>query len=379
MEKQKKGKDSLRNPLMAPDFSNQRRQQGKDSSRNPLIAPDSANQRRHQGTPLYVLLIKHREIPLLAVLLLLTIGVSLRVPNYLPNNYMNIFKGGAINTVMASGMLLVLLVGSIDISVASTLAFSGAVAGMLMRDGYVTSIAGMFVVGIGLGALAGALSGVLMAYGKVLPIIVTLGMSYITRAMIPMDWLLGLNKIARINLTDSFKVFMLDNKFLGFPLLVWIAVIVVFLVGFFLRYTRTGRNLYAVGSNEEAAAVRGVHASRIKVLAHTICGATAGLGGIMWLGYYNSVEKTTAAGDEMYVIAACVLGGVAVTGGYGKITGVVIGAIMIALINNAIPQLGIGNAMITEFVKGLLLLSAILLNVALRRIASRKELAGRNI
>jgi len=335
-------------------------------------------QKQHK-LDLNTLLIQHREIPLLAVLVLLLVGVSFRVPGYVGNNYMNILKGGAINTVMASGMLLVLLIGSIDISVASTLAFVGAVSGMLMRDGHIATIPGMLAVGVGLGAVVGAVNGVLMAYGKVLPIIVTLGLSYVTRAMIPMDWLLGLNKIARLDLTDTFKVFMLDWYFLGFPLLVWTAVAVVAIIGVFLRFTRIGRNLYAVGSNEEAAKVRGVHTSVVKVLAHTICGMTAGLGGIMWLGYYNAVEKSTATGDEMYVIAACVLGGVAVTGGYGKITGVVIGALMIAVINNAIPQLNIGNAMITEFVKGLLLLLAILLNVLLRRAAARRELLGRNI
>lgn len=334
---------------------------------------------KKEKAPIYMLFIQHREIPLLMVLALLLIGVSIRVPGYLPHSYMNILKGGAINTVMASGMLLVLLIGSIDISVASTLALAGAVAGMLMRDGYVTSIVGMLLVGIGIGAVVGAVNGVLMSYGRVLPIIVTLGMSYVTRAMIPMDWLLGLNKIARTNLTDSFKVFMLEHYFLGLPILVWIAVIVVVLMGLFLRYTRTGRNFYAVGSNEEAAKVRGVHTKWVKVLAHTICGATAGLGGIMWLGYYNAIEKGTATGNEMYVIAACVLGGVAVTGGYGKISGVVIGAIMISVINSAIPQLGIGNSMITEFVKGLLLLAAILLNVLLRRAADKRELKARNI
>ena len=143
-------------------------------------------QGKKKQTPLYVFLMEHREIPLLGVLILLVLGVSLRVPGYLGSNYMNILKGGAINMVMASGMLLVLLVGSIDISVASTLAFVGAVSGMMMRDGLIVSTAMMFVVSIGLGAFVGALNGVLTAYGKVLPIIVTLGMSYITRAMIPM-------------------------------------------------------------------------------------------------------------------------------------------------------------------------------------------------
>ncbi len=78
---------------------------------------------------------------------------------------------------------------------------------------------------LGIGALVGAMNGALTAYGRVLPIIVTLDMSYVTRAMIPMDWLLGLNKIARIDLTDDFKVFMLDNRLIGLPILVWIALI----------------------------------------------------------------------------------------------------------------------------------------------------------
>jgi rhamnose transport system permease protein len=341
---------------------------GKTRGRGGRAAPD-----------LLALLTKRREILLLAVLAALALGVSLRVPGYLKNNYMNILKGGAINMVMAAGMLPVLLIGSIDISVASTLAFAGSVAGMLMRDGYVGSTLAMILIGIGVGALVGALNGALVAWGRVLPIIVTLGMSYVARAMIPMDWLLGLNKIARIHLTDSFKVFFIDRYFIGLPYLVWSAVIVTALTGLFLRYTRTGRSIYAVGSNESAALVRGVRADGVKTLAHAICGAAAGLAGVLWLGYYNSIEKSTAAGDEMYVIAACVLGGVAVTGGYGKITGVAIGAVMIAMINSAIPQLKIGNAMITEFVKGLLLLGAILLNAALRRLARRRELIGRRV
>jgi rhamnose transport system permease protein len=113
----------------------------------------------------------------------------------------------------------------------------------------------------------------------------------------------------------------------------------------------------------------------VKLFAHTVCGATAGLAGILWLGYYNAIEKSTATGDEMFTIAACVLGGVSVTGGYGKMTGVVIGALMIATINSAIPQLRIGSSMITEFIKGILLLGAILLNVAVRRTAGRLERA----
>ena len=336
-------------------------------------------QTKKERKPIYALLIEHREIPLMAVLVLLLIAVSIRVPGYIPKSYMNVLKNGSVNMVMSCGMLCVLLVGSIDISITAVLAFAGCLAGKLMGMGLIQSTALMFILGIAVGALVGLINGVLTSYGRVISIIVTLGTSYIVRALIPMNWMLGMNKINPTDLTNEFAFFLTGNYFLGLPLLVWTAILVTVLTGVFLKYTRTCRNLYAVGSNAEAAQMRGVHINRIKVLAHVICGAAAGLAGIMWLSFYNAVEKSTATGNEMFTIAACVLGGVSVTGGYGKITGVVIGAVMIALIDNAIPMLGIGNSMITEFVKGILLLFAILLNVVLQRIANKQDLARRNI
>ena len=336
-------------------------------------------QTKKERKPIYSILIEHREIPLLAVLALLLLVVSIRVPGYLAKSWMNVLKNGSINMVMCCGMLCVLLIGSIDISITAILAFAGAVAGKLMGMGVIQNTFVMFLLGILIGAAIGAINGVLMSYGRVISLIVTLSTSYIVRALIPMDWLLGMNKINPTQLTQGFKDSLINHSFLGLPFLVWLAVLVVVVTGLFLKYTRTGRNLYAVGSNAEAAQMRGVPINRIRVLAHTICGATAGLAGIMWLAFYAAIEKGSALGDEMFTIAACVLGGVAVTGGYGKITGVVIGALMIAFIDSAIPQMGIGNSMITEFIKGILLLVAILLNVILQRIAEKQDLARRNI
>ena len=336
-------------------------------------------QTKKERKPIYSILIEHREIPLLAVLALLLVVVSIRVPGYLAKSWLNVLKNGSINMVMCCGMLCVLLIGSIDISITAILAFAGAVAGKLMGLGVIQNSFVMFLLGILIGAAIGAINGVLMSYGRVISLIVTLSTSYIVRALIPMDWLLGMNKINPTQLTQGFKDSLINHSFLGLPFLVWLAVLVVVVTGLFLKYTRTGRNLYAVGSNAEAAQMRGVPINRIRVLAHTICGATAGLAGIMWLAFYAAIEKGSALGDEMFTIAACVLGGVAVTGGYGKITGVVIGALMIAFIDSAIPQMGIGNSMITEFIKGILLLVAILLNVILQRIAEKQDLARRNI
>ena len=329
--------------------------------------------------PIYAFFIEHRELPLLAIFMLLLVFVSIRSPGYIQKSWLNVLKNASINMVMSCGMLCVLLIGSIDISITAILAFAGCVAGKLMGLGTIQSTFVMFLLGIGIGAAIGAINGVLTGYGKVISIIVTLGTSYIVRALIPMEWLMGMTKVNPTDLTHDYAFFLTENYILGIPYLVWMAVLVTLLTGVFLRYTRTGRNLYAVGSNAEAAKMRGVNINRIKVLAHVICGATAGLAGIMWLSFYNAVEKSTANGIEMFTIAACVLGGVSVTGGYGKISGVIIGVIMIAVIDNAIPMLNIGNSMITEFIKGILLLFAILLNVMLQRLAAKRDLAARNI
>ena len=322
--------------------------------------------------------VEHREAPLIVILILLIIGVNIKIPGYIGSNYINILKNCSINLVMAAGMLCVLLIGSIDISVAAVLELAGAVTGVLMRDGYISSTLMMFVVGIAIGATVGLINGVLTSYGRVLPIIVTLGMTYMARALIPMDFILGMNKIARIDLADSFKDFILV-KYLGFPLLVYIALGTALVIGLFLKFTCTGRSIYAVGSNEEAAEMRGVHVKAVKVLAHVICGATAGMAGVMRLAEYNAIEKGAANGQEMYVIAACVLGGVSVMGGYGKMAGVVIGALLIATIDSAIPQVFMQATMMKEFFKGILILAAILLNVVLQRTVEKRNLKGRNI
>ncbi|MBQ3667706.1 MAG: ABC transporter permease [Clostridia bacterium] len=322
--------------------------------------------------------VEHREIPLLAVLALLLIVVTLFIPTYLKDNYVTILRNSSINLVMAAGMLCVLLIGSIDISVAAVLELAAVVAGVLMRGGQVSSILGMFAIGIGIGIIAGLINGTLVSFGRVLPIIVTLGMTYLARGLIPMNFLLGMEKISSIDLVDPFKSFILQPV-LGIPLIVYIALAVVLIIGLFLKYTTVGRSIYATGSNPEAAQMRGVKVKWIKVLAHVICGATAGMAGIMRLGFYNAIEKNAATGQEMYVIAACVLGGVSVMGGYGKITGVVVGAILVATIDSAIPQLFTGQTMMTDLFKGLLILAAILLNVLVQRATNKRNLLGRGI
>ena len=352
----------------------------------------ATNEIKKERKPFYTILIEHRELPLLAVLLLFVVFMSVVRKNFLSENGQDILLNGAINMILSCGMLCVLLIGSIDISITAVVAFSGALAGILMQRHGIEALPLLLLVGLGVGMVIGLVNGLLMSYGRVISLIVTLSMSYIMRAPISMPFMLGMKKIPMpfieeidgVAMENSFSkwfvyMFTPQNTFLGIPFLLWVAIIIVVIVGVFLRYTKTGRSLYAVGSNAEAAEMRGVHINRVRVLAHTICGALAGLAGVIWLGRFGSIDSGAAAGEEMYVIAACVMGGVAVTGGYGKITGVVIGSVMIPLIDRAIPLLFPGNSMIRDFVKGILLVGVILLNVILQRISDKQDLKRRNI
>ena len=152
------------------------------------------------------------------------------------------------------------------------------------------------------------------------------------------------------------------------------------LTGVFLKYTRTGRNLYAVGSNAEAAQMRGVPINRIKVLAHVICGATAGLAGIMWLSFYNAVEKGTANGNEMFTIAACVLGGISLSGGLGNMIGAAIGAVIMSSISRLLVFIGLPSTY-DNTITGIMLIVIVVVDALAQRrsveMARRKRLLSK--
>ena len=158
-------------------------------------------------------------------------------------------------------------------------------------------------------------------------------------------------------------------------------LIVFTLVFLFITYIRTGRNLYAVGSNREAAEMRGTPVERTIVLAHVIMGALAGLAGRLFASHDTKNTQDMTSGYEMYVIAACVIGGVSVTGGSGKITGVLLGALTIGVINNGLTMLKLHRqfGVLEEGHTGALILIAVVSNVVIQRVMDRQSLMRRNI
>jgi len=145
-----------------------------------------------------------------------------------------------------------------------------------------------------------------------------------------------------------------------------------------MKWTRTGRKIYAVGSNPEAAAVSGINVKNIKLLVFTIMGLLAGLGGALQVGIYASAMPNMQKGGEMDVIAACVIGGVSMSGGRGTVVGALLGSLILATIVKALPLIGI-DALAQNTFKGVLILVVVVVNVILQRAADRNALKGREI
>ncbi len=321
-------------------------------------------------------LLRQRETSLLFVLILLCFAIQLRNSQFLTANVINgILKNYAYTMVMAFGMMLVLLIGGIDISVGAILALSGMSACQLMKNGLVQYGITVYAVSTGIGLLCGLIIGLVIAKGKVIPIIATLGFMYIYRGLtyIVSDstW------VGVAYMLDDFKDFA-QSTFLGINHLIWITVTVFAVFFVFLRWTTFGRKIYAVGSNAAAAEISGIKIDRIKILVYTINGGICGLCGSMYTGYYASAQNNMALGAEMDVIAACVIGGVSLNGGQGSALGVLLGGLTIAVISKSLSMVGI-NPFWQQALKGGIILLSVIINVLVQRTAARRSLEGREI
>lgn len=322
-------------------------------------------------------LFRSREASLLLVMILLVAVIQWRsggvflsglVMSQLMQNYSYIM-------VLSFGMLLVLLIGGIDIAIGATLAFSAMSTCLMMREGIITSAPLAYLASIGIGLLCGLLIGLVISKGKVIAIIATLGAQYIFRGLTyyvsDSDW------VSRDEMLPTYTAFA-QGQFLGINNLFWIVVItfVVFLL--FLKWTGFGRQIYAVGSNPDAAKISGINIDRVKIVVYSINGAIAGLAGAMYTSLYTSAQGNMADSVEMDVIAACVIGGVSLNGGQGNAVGVLLGALTIAIISKSLSLVGI-DAFWQQALKGAIILVAVLVNVIVQRNSDRKALEGREI
>ena len=317
-----------------------------------------------------------RELLLAVILILLFAIVTAISPSFLkPKSLMDMLKNNAVTMVMALGMLCVMLVGGIDISIMSTLALSGMSIGMLLKYGHITSTILAFVIALAIGLACGFLVGLVISRASVPPIIATMGFMYVFRAL---GYLVSNNgEWAGAAALGSFKNFA-TSSVLGINAVVWVIILCYVVFFFFMKWTRTGRKIYAVGSNPSAAEVSGINVKNIKLMVYMIMGVLAGLGGALQVSVYASAMPDMQQGGEMDVIAACVIGGVSMSGGRGTVLGALLGSLILATIAKALPLVGIG-ALWQNTIKGVLILVVVMVNVILQRIADRNALKGREM
>ena len=276
------------------------------------------------------------------------------------NNFLSLLRQSSINGFIAFGMTMVILTGGIDLSVGSTLAVSAALcAGMITRLGIPVPVAMALTLVIGL--VLGGVSGMLITKGRLQPFIATL----ITMTVYRGATLIYTGGKPISNLSKPEYVLPGVLQFFGkgsvlgipFPVILFILVFAVYFLA--LNKTTLGRKIYAVGSNDKCAQLAGISISRVKLLVYSISGLMAAVSGMILLSRLNSAQPTLGTGYELDAIASVALGGTSMNGGRGKITGTLIGILIIAVLNNGLNILGI-SSYYQDVVKGLVILVAVL-------------------
>ncbi len=302
------------------------------------------------------LLVKYKS--LLGLVLLIAV-VSILNPSFLsPKNIMNILRQTSVNAVIAAGMTFVILTGGIDLSVGSILGISGAVCASILVSGQNVVIA--VLAALVVGAVVGFLNGFIISKGKLQPFIATLATMTVLKGLTlvytngnPIT--LGSNELAM-----SFGKIG-GGTILGIPTPAMIMILVFMVCYYILHNTKMGRYTYALGSNEEATKLSGLNTDKIKIWVYTISGILASIAGIIITSRLYSAQPTAGSGYELDAIAAVVLGGTSLNGGKGKITGTIIGALIIGVLSNALNILDVSSYYQT-MVKGAVILLAVLLD-----------------
>ena len=303
--------------------------------------------------------------PLIA-LFLMAVAMTILSENFATrDNLFNVARQISVNLCISVGMTMVILTGGIDLSVGSILAFTGAVAAGLFKNGLEMQSINQFVgitlfgtiwIALAAGAFLGWFNGFMITRFKVPPFVATLAMLTIARGLT----MLYTKGFPITQLGDRFT-YIGTGWFLGIPMPVWISIIVIGFAAFFMNKTRMGRYIYAIGGNERAALLSGVNVNRVKVAVYMIAGALSGIAGLLVTARLDSAQPNAGMGYELDSIAAVVIGGTSLSGGKGSIIGTVIGAGIIGVLNNGLVLLNV-SPFWQQVIKGLVILLAVIID-----------------
>ncbi len=270
-------------------------------------------------------------------------------------NIITILKQVSINGILAIGVSFVIIAGGIDLSLGSVVALAGVVTALFARNGEWLLIVPL-LAGLLTGTATGVANGLIITKGRTAPFIVTLGMMTVARGLA----LVVSDGRPISGLSASFN-FIGSGSLLGIPVPVIIFVFVAVIAATVLHGTVIGRHVYAVGGNENAAWASGINVNRVKIFVYSVCGFLAGLSGIILASRITTGQPNAGIAYELDAIAAVVIGGTSLAGGTGKISGTVLGVLLIGVINNSLDLLNI-SSYYQQIIKGLIIIGAVLID-----------------
>jgi ribose/xylose/arabinose/galactoside ABC-type transport system permease subunit len=300
--------------------------------------------------------------PFLALVAVYALFAILRFDRFVTwDNSAIMLQQTAVIGIGAIGMTLIVISGGVDLSFGSIIALSAVVLALLLEAGAPPLVAAAGA--IGLGVMTGVASGLLVTRLRLMPFIVTLGMMGILRGAAK-----GLASEQPIYPEPTWlnDLMLLSSRFL--PGGVWIMLVMAVVVAGVLRYTRFGRHIFAIGSNESTARLCGVAVDRTKVWIYAVGAGFAGLAGVLQFSYLTGGDPTTAVGLELNIIAAVVIGGASLSGGRGTVLGTMVGALIMTVVNNGCTKLEMSN-WVQEIVTGGIIVAAVTLD-QYRRVRS---------
>ena len=304
-------------------------------------------------------LLKHREALLGGVIVLMVLAIGSRVPSFIgPGNLVEMFNDTSILIILALGQMMVLLTKGIDLSMAANLALTGMIVALLNFHHPDIPVWALLILATALGLVMGIINGLLVWKMGIPAIVVTLGTMSIYRGII---FLLSDGGWINSHQMSADFLGLPRSSLLGLPLLSWCAIAALFVVGYFLRYSRTGRALYTAGGNATAAYYTGINAGKMQFVSFCLSGALAGFCGYLWISRFAVAYVDVANGFELQVVAACVIGGISTMGGTGRVLGCLLGALFLGVINNALPVIGI-SPFWQMAISGTVIVIAVLLN-----------------
>jgi rhamnose transport system permease protein len=328
-----------------------------------LVAPSQFS----RGRRIYETVVRSREASILVVLLLVIAVATVKSSSFLfsANSWRDLLLTPSVLLLLAAGQCVVIITRNVDLSVGSVLGLTAYLTGRLFIDTGLPVVA-VVLCGVLVGAALGAVNGLLVGYGKVPALVITLGTLYVYRGAV-LSWA-GSNRVNASDLPDSFSK-LGTQTVASIPVLFVLALCVVLAVGYYLHTARGGRELYAIGSDPDAAVLYGLSVRRRVISAFVLSGALAGLSGVVYAARYGSVSSGAGTGIELQAVAAVVIGGVAIFGGSGTVWGAAIGAVLLVTINRVLPIVGIPDFWQQALVGGLILGAIVLDRVMSQRRA----------